>query len=340
MRESGKRRIWTLVGVAAFLLVVGRVGVAGPADYAKLAPATHEAFIYVDVGQILKSKLYQDLRPTLFDQNTSMRLVAIEQFTGIRLPDDISIVAASGKIAQNNEGCLFLKGRWDRQRIEGFLKMNPGYTEITKPAGKVISFLDENKGTTNYLAFLSDNLLAVGNNAAVESALNSFAGKGPSLAQNATVQAYLSAAPTSPVAMVVALRPATLPGNIAGQPGIRNLKSAVLEVLDGPTAISVIVQVEADSQAMAAKWLDIARGVIALGQIQDKVPKLAEIANQATAAQRGAVVEVKAQVKTADAGDFLRQKIAEDRQRKAMGGARVGQGQGQGQTPPPAPAQW
>ena len=264
----------------------------------------------------------------------------IKQLTGMKVPDDIDVVAASGKIAADNQGCLYLRGRWDRQRILSFLAMNPSYTEIPKPGGKVYGFVDERKGSMSYLAFLDDGLAVVGNKSAVEACVDAPAGKGSSWADNPSVKAYLADNVSSPLAIVIAVRPPALPANLANLPSLQNLRSVFVELLEGPEALTLIARAEADSQQMATRWLDIVRGVIALGQIQNKVPQLAEIANQATAAQKGSIVEVKAQIKTAEASSFLQRKIAENRaNRPNVGGKRVGQGQ-QGQGEKPVPPQW
>jgi len=337
MRTRGTWAVWALGILAVILVGMGNAAVAGPADFAKLVPAGHEAFIYVDVARARSSKLYLDIKPKLFDENTSAGLAMIQQLTGMKVPDDIDVVAASGKIAADNQGCLYVQGRWDRQRILSFLAMNPSYTEIPKPGGKVYGFVDEKKGSMNYLAFLDDHLAVIGNKNAVEACVDGPSAKGPSWADNPSVKACLADNVPNPVAIVIALRPAALPANLANLPSLQNLRSVFLEFLEGPEVLTLVVRAEADSQQMAARWLDVVRGAIAVGQIQNKVPRLAEIANQTTAAQNGSVVEVKAQVKTASASGFLQQKIAEGRANQpSVGGRRVGQGQpGQGEKPVP-----
>jgi hypothetical protein len=331
-----------VVGLALFGL--GGAVAAGPADFVKLAPAEHEVFIYCDIAQMRKSKLFNDLKPTIFDQDTSTRLAAVEQFIGVNLLNDIDIVAASGKIAQQNDGCLYITGRWDRQRIEGLFAQNPAYAEVNKPGGKIIRFRDDRKGTINSLTFLNNNLAVIGDSSAVEAAQAASAGQGKTLAENPAIKAHLAQCGANPVALVVALRPQAMPANLTNVPTIQNLQSVLLYLLDGADALTVVARVQADSPQIAAKWLDIARGAIAVGQIQNKVPKLAEVANQSTAALNGNAVEVKTQIKVADAGEVLRQRIAQDRaQRPNLGGVRVrGGALGPGQVPgeKPVPAQW
>ena len=342
MKHRGRIGIWLAAGIVVFgLLGAGRASAAGPADFLKIAPATHEAFLYLDVTQARQSKLYTDLKSQLFDQNTSAQLAAIEQFTGVKLPDDIEAVAASGKIATNNEGCLYLRGRCDRQRILGMFATNPGYAEISKAGGKIINYTDDKTGTLKSLSFLTDNLVVIGDSSAVEAALAAFAGQGKTLDQNPAVKAQMAEIGASPTAMVIALRPQQAPPGLAEVPGLQNLQSLLLLLVDGSEAMTVIARVQADSVQTAGKWLDIVRGVIAMGQIQNKFPKLTEIANQVTASQRGSVVEVKAQLKVADTGDFLRQRIAEGRaQRPNVGGRRVRGGGGKGPAEPATPPQW
>jgi len=344
MRICGKMAVVLAVGIVALAgLRADEAWAAGPSDFLKIVPASHEVFAYFDVAQARKSKLYADLKVHLLDDTTSGRLAAFEQWTGVRLPDDIDAVAASARIAPDNNGCVYVRGRWDRQRIQGLFMANPDYAEVAKPGGKIINFRDEQKGTVNSLSFLTENLLAIGNSSAVEAALSAFAGQGPTLAQNAIVRTQVAEYGTSPAAMVVAVRPQQLPPNLVEVPGITNLQSVLFLLQDGPDAMTVVARIQADSAQMAAKWLDIVRGVIALGQIQNRVPRLAEIANRTTAVQRGSGVEVKTQLKVADASEFFQQQIGQRRsQRPNFAGRRIRQGGAPGQGPkePAAPAQW
>jgi len=343
MGNRSRIGVWLAAGVIALgMFGIRGVGAAGPADYVKLAPATHEAFVYFDFAQARNSKMYADLKTKVIDQQASAGLAVVEQLTGIRLLDDIDVIAASGKLAQNNEGCLYLKGRWDRQRIQSLLAMNPSYTEIPRPGGKMLGWMDEKKGTMSYGAFLSDSLIVVGEKAGVEACLDAPMGKGFSLAEKPSVKAYLADSATSPLAIVIAVRPPTLPPNLVGKPVIQNLQSVCVALLQSPETLAMVARAEADSQQMASKWLDIVKGVIALGQIQNQVPKLADLANLATASQRGPIVEVKTQIKTAEASAFLGQQIDQKRAgRPNVGGMRVrGGGQGPGQGEKPVPPQW
>jgi hypothetical protein len=344
MADRGRFGVW----VAASIVVLGlsglrAVGAAGPADYVKMVPAGHEVFLYFDFAQARSSKLYADLKPKAIDQQASAGLAAIEQLVGIRLLDDIDVVAASGKLSPNNEGCLYLKGRWDQQRIQSLLATNPSYTEIPKPGGKMLGWLDNKKGTMTYGAFLGNNMLVVGEKTGVEACLDAPAAQGSAFADNPAVKAYLADnATANPLAAVVAVRPKTLPPTLAGKPVIQNLQSASLALLQDPVNLTLVVRAEADSPQMASKWNDIVRGAIALGQIQDQIPKIAEIAGQATAALRGSVVELRAQMKTAEATAFLGQKIDERRANQPnMGGMRLRQGTGpKAPGEKPVPAMW
>ncbi|MCX8036644.1 MAG: hypothetical protein N3D11_06260 [Candidatus Sumerlaeia bacterium] len=342
MKEHGLRFSLAVLALSAALVVAaGMSHAADPTRYAKLCPATHEFFAFADVSVIRNSKLWADIKPIILNANAQAGLAAIEQFFGLRLPDDIDVVAASGKIGQDTQSILFLEGKLDRQRLEGFARLNPTFQELAKPSGKILAFMDQNKGTMTYGSFLSDRLLAVGPDAAaVETALESFAGRRvASLDQNPVVKNYLGDKLTSAMAVLIAVRPAALPPQTNQIPGIQNLRSLCAVLLDGPAALTVALQLEADSPVMAAKWNDIARGAIALGQIQTQSPKLAEIANQATSALNGNVVGMAASVKTTVLSDLIKERAAQGpRLGGRPGGARAKAGERQGLAPGAQPA--
>ncbi len=321
---------------AALFAIVGTGGAADPVRYAKLCPAAHEFFVFADVAVIRNSKLWADIKPIVLHANAQAGLAGIEQFFGLRLPDDIDAVAVSGKIGQDTQSILFLEGRLDRQRLEGFARMNPTFQELSKPNGKILAFMDQNKGTMTYGTFLSDRILAIGPDAAaVETALDAFAGQRvASLDQNPAIKNYLSDKLTSAMAVVIAVRPAALPPQINEIPGIQNLRSLCAVVIDGAAALTIALQLEADSPVMAAKWNDIARGAIALGQIQTQSPKIAEIASQATSELKGNVVGVAASVKTADLSDLVKERAAQgQRLGPRLGAVRPKAGERQGLAP-------
>ncbi len=337
MNSQAMRIYYAALALSVVLFATAGIGnAADPARYTKLCPAAHEFFAFADVAVIRNSRLWADLKPLILNANAQARLAAVEQFFGLRLPDDIDAVAVSGKIGRDTESILFLEGKLDRQRLEGFARLNPTFQELAKPSGKILAFMDQNKGTMTYGAFLSDRLLAVGPDAgAVETALSAFAGQRvASLDQNPAVKNYLNEKMTSAMAVLIAVRPAALPPQINQIPGIQNLRSLCAAVIDGPAALTVAVQLEADSPEMAAKWNDIAKGAIALGQIQTQAPRVAEIANQATAALNGNVVGVAALVKTAAISDLVKERAAQgQRLAPRLGGGRPKAGERQGLAP-------
>lgn len=337
--RSGWKEWWPASVAVAALVLFAAAGpqAAGPRDYVKYAPGGHEVFVYLDVAQIRNSKLYSNLKNDLLAGNAQAGLAAFEQFTGIRVPDDLDVLAASGKIAKENQGCVYVHARMDRQRIESMFAMNPGYSETIKPGGKMIGFLDEGKGTMSYMTFLRNDLVVVGQKEGVEGALGVAAGEGASLADNPAVKTQLTSVGTSPVLMVLAQRPTQMPPDMRKVPAIEKVQSLLLTVVPGPETLTLIAQVEAETQELAGQFLDMARGLIALGQLQEQAPQIREFAELVTASRQGKVVTVKAPINTAKAENLIRQNIHKRRgPRPNVGGQRV-QGRPEAK---PIPPQW
>lgn len=334
-------RFGSIFRAAIFVLAasVGQRAIAsGPADFLRIAPATHEVFAYFDVAQMRTTTLYEKIKNDLLGPDVQGGLAAFEQFTGMRLPDDLNAVAASGRIEDGqNQGCVYINGRMDRMRLETILSMNPGYTEIPQPAGKVIGFLDEGKGTMSYLSFLKDDLVVIGQKEPVEAAVDTYGGERDSMAENATIKTLLGDAGTSPLVMVIARRPAVLPPNIEKVPVLPDIQTALLTLVGGKETMTVRARLVAQSREMAGRWLDIARGLIALGQVQRALPQVARIAENANARQKDVAVEISVPIEVDLAADFIRKRIAERRARRPnVGGVRM-RGEPQEQV---APAVW
>jgi len=345
MRVGRKRSVVALAGLA-FFLVLGRAipaaaaqGAVGPEEFLNLAPAGHEAFIYFDVAKFRETSLFKGLRPNLDRPEIQAKINAFQQFTGMRLPDDLDVVAASGKIAPNNEGCLYIRGRWDRQRLETLFSMNPGYTEIPKPAGKIIGFLDENKGNMTYLCFVKNDLAVIGTKEGVESSLDVIAGEGRSMAEDPRVKVRLAKIGPHPLFAAVLVRPQVFPPDLMKVPAVQSLRSAVLTGVSSPASITLTARIETETDQVAGQLLDIVRGLIALGQVQQKVPKVSQIAYASSARKQGNEVVVTSAVNVSDALGFIRKRIAMRRAaRAAVQGMRVRGGAPASETE--IPPQW
>jgi len=303
------KRWLAAAGLAVMLLGLRPVTAAAPGDFLKNVPATHEAFGFLDVAQARATTLFQELRPLVIDQSTSQGLAMIEQLTGLRLPDDLAALAVSGSIGPKKRGALYAQGKFDRARIEGFLKANPQYTEIARGGDKILGFLDEKKGTMTYVLFLADNLAVMGPLPAIDEVLATARGKAPSLAANPTIQARLGELGGNPILLGIAVRPAEAPPELARLPVELNIQSVVAALFAEADMLRLVARIEAGTVDLANQYRDIVEGVAALARIQKQVPRAAELANRVTVAQKEKVVEATARVETAKVTAFLRQQI-------------------------------
>lgn len=342
MRAKARHTRWTaILAAVAMAVMAAGPGAAAPTDYLKLAPDGYEAFVFIDVKQVRKSEAWQKVQAEIMNPNVQTGLAMIEQFTGLRLPDDLDAIVVAGKVSQGNQsGCVFINGRFDRARLESFVAMNPAYTETKVAGGTILSWLDEGKGELTHGAFLRNDLVAIGQKAAVEAALAVAAGERKSLADNAAAQTLMADVATSPLAIAMVVRPETVPPEIARVPVLQKVQSVLFALTQAPGNLSLTARVEAESQEMARQMADIARGIVALGMLQENQPRLAQIAGRTTVGQTGNVVEAKATVELAQAETFFRNRIqGRGAMRPNVGGRRIQAGEGAAE-PKPVPPQW
>lgn len=171
-------------------------GLAARADFSYV-PADVSAVAYADVRQIMDSAFRQRLREVMPTGAEKDRLL---EETGINIERDIDSVLA-GLTGTDARGTLvLLTGRFDRARIETLAMQHGARQEQYGGRALLVglsttdpSFAGAPDGQTSSIAFLDDNLLALGDVSTIRRAIDVAAG-GQALASNADMMRFITAA--------------------------------------------------------------------------------------------------------------------------------------------------
>jgi len=179
-------------------------GVAARTEFAYV-PADVSAVAFADVRRIMDSAFRQKLREVMPTGAEKDRLL---ENTGIDIERDIDTVLAGLTGSDAKGAVIFMTGRFDRSRIEALAMQHGARQEQyggrallvglsgAEPSGGVAD------GQVPSIAFLDDDLLALGDVTAIRKAIDVAAG-GQGVASNADMMRFITAADDSGNAWLV-----------------------------------------------------------------------------------------------------------------------------------------
>jgi len=298
-----------LVAVGALYLHPARAAVGPLPGFGLALPAETRFLIGFDARRLTASPLYARFakqraqgRPDVFRE--------LEEKTGLDPERDLDGVLIAGLGNAKESGVVLVQGRFDRSKLARALETE-GKQGLTwkSHAGTTVYLFNELAKKPGALAFLSDDTLLIGTQAAVETTLDSHAQGRESLRGNAGLMTLVEKVkPGSAFWMVgdqslLAQLPRSLPA-----PGARRdradgpavslpaLKSVIVTGdVDPQLALEIIG--EASDEAAARNLADVARGFVALVSLQaNQKPELKELAAAFSVATEANQVRLSARI--------------------------------------------
>jgi hypothetical protein len=297
------RRTRAVVLVALAILVLG-IGTAGVASYLglqrfsllgartldelALVPDDVEFVAYADVRQLMDSDLRYRLRPEL--RPPGSRDPLLEQ-TGIDFERDVDavyvVVLPGSQAGPGARPLIVVRGRFDRSRIEALVLSQNG--AVTEYRGATLATVEPNLG----VAFVSEDVLAVGAPASVQRLLDARAGETGSIRGSDDVMRLVDRvadADVWTVGRVDALR---------GRPGVQNLPAQLPAMTwfaargDVAQGVSAAIHAEARDAQAAEDLREIIRGIVALARVQvGQQPEFAELIDSIEMSSEGTTVSL------------------------------------------------
>jgi len=280
----------TLAAMGLFFLSPARAAVGPMPAEGLVLPADTRYVVGLDVRRLVASELYarnagRSFRPEAFAD--------LEARTGLNPERDVDQVviaggASAGGRGPRDPGIVLVSGRFDRYKVSRALETARKDVTWKDHHGTTVYLFGEGNRGANAAAFLDDDTVVLGNQAAVEEVVASRSSGSSPLRSNTSIMTLLGRVkPGSTFWMVgdqtlLANLPRSLPapGGADGAslqlPAVRN----VLVTGDLDPQVALDVTAETADDAAARNLADVVRGLTALAALQANArPELKELAN-------------------------------------------------------------
>jgi hypothetical protein len=299
--------VGTLAAMGAIYLSPARAAVGPLPAEGLVLPADTRFVVGLDVRRLMASELYAkeagraSLRPDAFAD--------LEAKTGLNPERDVDqVVIAGGPTAgtgPHGAGIVLVSGRFDRYKLSRALETTRKDVTWKDHQGTTVYLYGEGKKGAGAAAFLDDDTVVLGSQAAVEETVASRAKGSSPLRSNAGLMALLGRVkPGSTFWMVgdqtlLANLPRSIPapggsgGSSLQLPAVRTL--LVTGDLDPQVALDITAET-ADEPA-AKNLADVVRGLTALAALQgNQKPELKELASAVSVTTEANEVHVSARI--------------------------------------------
>jgi hypothetical protein len=313
--------VGVLAAVGALYLSPARAAVGPLPAEGLILPADTRFVVGLDVRRLVASEVYtssagrRSMRPEAFAE--------LEAKTGLNPERDLDqVVIAGGPSAVTGSqapGLVLVSGRFDRYKLSRAMETARKDVTWKDHQGTTVYLFREGRKGADAAAFLDDDTLVFGSQAAVEATIGSRAGGKAPLRTNASLMALLERVkPGSTFWMVgdqslLANLPKSVPapggdGSGLELPSVRNL--VVTGDLDPQIALEATA--ETADEAAAKNLADVVRGLMALAALQgNQKPELKELASAVSVTTQANQVHVSARIPHALFESLQPKKVAE-----------------------------
>jgi hypothetical protein len=289
-------------------------------------PADSRFVMGLDVRRFVASPFYEKFGQSQ-DAGRPRAFAELQEKTGINPERDIDniYVAGSGPAQRGPDGVVLVMGRFDRYKITHMIETEKKGVTTKKYQGMPMFLFSETREgrAAGAMAFLDDDSLVFGSQAAVEKTIASRVNGDAGLRGNTALTALLESVKPGSTFWAVGDQsvldrlPREIPG--AGGPGgisVPPLKSVVVTG-DLDPVLAVDVTGEAADETAAKNLADVVRGMVALASLQaGQKPELKELASAISVSTEASKVRITGRFEY-EALDALRQQHQQRHPRKA-----------------------
>ncbi len=288
--------VGAVLALSTFVLGPARAAVGPLPAEALILPSDARVVFGFDVPLLVKSPLYQRMKAKEGDDPFR----ELRAKLGLDPERDLdTVVFAAGGARHGQKGVALAFGRFDRYALGRALEQQKGVTWKQHAGHTVYLFDESSRGGGGALAFLGDELVAVGAREAVEQVATNHQ-NGGSLRANSQLMtllgrvkpgsAFWMAGDQSALSRLPLQAPA--PGGGGQQLELPALQGVTVTG-DLDPALNLDVVGDATDAASAAKLADVVRGLVALATLQAaKKPELQQLAAAVSVTTEGRHVRV------------------------------------------------
>ena len=244
-------------------------------------PAQAHWLIHLDVARLLTSQVGSRLLDEIkADAKMSAQMDAMLNNVGVNLRKDVRSVTLFGPDADKNHGVMVLSGTFSTDKLLAAITANPEHEEGT--VGNVTGHKWVDKGRTHYGCFLPDGVCVFSDyqEAAKVTAEVLQSGQG-----GLTADSVLGGLAKGASDYLLFAAANVQGGAEGGQPKVailRNTETLQLQIAEKNGQVQAELTLLADTLDTAQRIADVARGLVAFGQLADQAePLTARIAQSA-----------------------------------------------------------
>lgn len=260
------------LGLALAIVFALSAASARAAEIVKLIPRDAEVVITVKVGEIAQSDVFQKIREKAPAINAQLQV--LQNLTGLDLTKDLTRVTAFGQMNNKNNSGVIAEGKFDEQKLVTLVKTKPEY-KTTEVDGRTIHQWKD-KGVKYGYIDPAEGIAVIWNS-------------------QATMEASAAAAKDETKSFAAAPEFKLIPENaqdaLAGilvvnrqqrGPAAKYRVNALMGMLTAEqNQITARVSLFPIDAADTPKWVDVAKGAVAFGQLQQDNRQLQQLASQA-----------------------------------------------------------
>lgn len=260
------------------------------------APADSEFIASVNIRQIADSALTQRILREKGGEKFDAILQVLKGLTGMDLLKDLDRAAIWGRIDDNDSVVLLFQGRYNQETLTTLLKVNPKYQATQRSGITMHEWFDEKEKRMKYGAFLPDGSVVICNQ---PQGLDAVIGAHADASRGFLGTPKAKQIPSdsdSQAAWAMILRPNRALPNGKFKDTLQ-AESALATLTLKPEIVTVSLNVKTTTSEAAQGWLDMAKGLIALGRLQQDntgFRKLSEVSQVSPASDgKGIALEIR-----------------------------------------------
>jgi hypothetical protein len=297
--------VGALVAMGAIYLSPARAAVGPMPAEGLILPADTRFVVGLDVRRFVQSELYTTNRRTMRPESFG----ELEEKTGLDPERDLDqvVIAGGPSVASGRRqpGLVLVSGRFDRYKLSRAIETSGKGVTWKDHQGTTVYMFGEGRKGAEAAAFLDDDTLVFGSQAAVEGTIASRVGGKAPLRTNSALMALLERVkPGSTFWMVgdqslLSNLPQSVPAP-GGSDGASLQLPAVQNLIvtgDLDPQIAVEATAETADEVAAKNLADVLRGLLALGALQgNQKPELKELASAVSVSTEVNQVHVNARI--------------------------------------------
>ncbi len=275
--------------------------------------------LHLDVDGLRNTQVGKLLMQRLTTGDDNHKMNALAAWLGCDPRKDLAGVTLYGPPGVSDDGVVILGGKFNQQQMETYVKADAAYQGEAYKGTTIHSWIDKKKNKRMWGAFMNggSQIVISGVDSALKTALDTISGQaGSSLATQNSCNLALGTA--NGAVLVAAADMSKIKGTKPNAQTLKQAKAASASIGEQGNDMVATISIEADSAVSAQQMTDMARGILAMIQLDDKTDaKTKEALRATTIDAQGTSLKVAIHMPAQTLADAMQKKWQEEDQKKA-----------------------